>query len=95
VNVLHDAADSWLTVGWETVVERNPEVIVICDYGDVSAERKKDFLLSHAPLRDVSAIKHRRVFVLDYADLVESPRNPSAVARLGAYLRAVAEGRED
>jgi iron complex transport system substrate-binding protein len=95
VNVLHDAADSWLTVGWETVVERNPEVIVICDYGDVSAERKKDFLLSHAPLRDVSAIKHRRVFVLDYADLVESPRNPSAVARLGAYLRAVAQGGED
>ncbi|GHI01990.1 iron transporter [Streptomyces cellostaticus] len=90
VNVMHDVADSWTTVGWESVVKRDPDVIVICDYGDVSAERKRKFLLSYAPLRNVSAVKHRRIFVLDYADLVESPRNPSAVARLGSYLRAVA-----
>ncbi|GAB7110395.1 ABC transporter substrate-binding protein [Streptomyces phaeofaciens JCM 4814] len=88
-NVLHDVQDSWTTVGWETVVARDPDVIVICDYGDVSAERKKDFLLSYAPLRGVSAVKHRRIFVLDYVDLVESPRNPSAIARLAAYLRTV------
>ncbi|MET8562684.1 ABC transporter substrate-binding protein [Streptomyces flaveolus] len=89
VNVMHDVADSWTAVGWESVVERDPDVIVICDYGDVSAERKKKFLLSYAPLRDVSAIRHRRIVALDYADLVESPRNPSAIARLGAYLRTV------
>ncbi|MFJ9629510.1 ABC transporter substrate-binding protein [Streptomyces sp. NPDC101175] len=90
VNVMHDIKDSWTTVGWETVVRRDPDVIVICNYGDVSAEQKKKFLLSYAPLRDVSAVKHRRIFVLDYVDLVESPRNPSAIARLGAYLRTVA-----
>lgn len=87
VNVMHDVRDSWTTVGWESVVERNPDVIVICDYGDVSAEQKKKFLLSYAPLRNVSAVKHRRIFTLDYVDLVESPRNPSAIARLGEYLR--------
>ncbi|MEU3788808.1 ABC transporter substrate-binding protein [Streptomyces fructofermentans] len=87
VNVMHDLADSWTTVGWETVVERDPDVIVICDYGDVGAEEKREFLLSYGPLRNVSAIRDKRVFVLDYADLVESPRNPSAIARLGAYLR--------
>ncbi|WP_153812185.1 ABC transporter substrate-binding protein [Streptomyces sp. SUK 48] len=92
-NVMHDVADSWTTVGWESVVQRNPDVIVICDYGDVSAEQKRKFLLSYAPLRNVSAVKHRRIISLDYADLVESPRNPSAIARLGAYLRAVPAGR--
>ncbi|MFI9757859.1 ABC transporter substrate-binding protein [Streptomyces sp. NPDC051963] len=90
VNVMHDVADSWTTVGWETVVERNPDVIVICDYGDVTAEQKKKFLLSYAPLRKVSAVKNKRIFTLDYVDLVESPRNPSAIARLGKYLRATA-----
>lgn len=89
VNVMHDVDDSWTTVGWESVVERNPDVIVICDYGDVSAEQKKKFLLSYGPLRNVSAVKHKRIFVLDYVDLVESPRNPAAIARLGAYLRSV------
>ncbi|WP_318205630.1 ABC transporter substrate-binding protein [Streptomyces sp. SCL15-4] len=93
VNVMHDLADSWTTVGWETVVRRNPDVIVICDYGDVSAEQKKKFLLSYAPLRNVSAVRHRRIISLDYADLVESPRNPSAITRLGAYLRTVRTGR--
>ncbi|MEU9660591.1 ABC transporter substrate-binding protein [Streptomyces chartreusis] len=89
-NVMHDVADSWTTVGWETVVERDPDVIVICDYGDVSAEQKKKFLLSYGPLRNVSAVRHKRIFVLDYVDLVESPRNPSAIVRLGTYLRTVA-----
>ncbi|MET9968822.1 ABC transporter substrate-binding protein, partial [Streptomyces sp. NPDC006356] len=93
VNVMHDVQDSWTTVGWESVVRRDPDVIVICDYGDVSAEQKKKFLLSYAPLRNVSAVKHKRIFVLDYVDLVESPRNPSAIARLGTYLRTVAEER--
>ena len=89
VNVMHDVEDSWTTVGWESVVRRDPDVIVICDYGDVTAEQKKKFLLSYAPLRDVSAIRHKRIFVLDYVDLVESPRNPSAIARLADYLRTV------
>jgi iron complex transport system substrate-binding protein len=93
VNVMHDLDDSWTTVGWETIVERDPDVIVICDYGDVSAEQKRRFLLSYAPLKNVSAVKHKRVFVLDYVDLVESPRNPSAIARLGAYLRSVTDRR--
>ncbi|MFI1104466.1 ABC transporter substrate-binding protein [Streptomyces melanogenes] len=93
VNVMHDVADSWTTVGWESVVERNPDVIVVCDYGEVSAEEKKKFLLSHPPLRNVSAVKNRRIFTLDYVDLVESPRNPSAIARFGAYLRTVAGKR--
>lgn len=91
VNIMRDLDDSWTTVGWETVVERDPDVIVICDYGDVGAEQKRKFLLSYGPLKNVSAVKHKRIFVLDYVDLVESPRNPSAIARLGAYLRSVVE----
>ncbi|MFC6065355.1 ABC transporter substrate-binding protein [Streptomyces ochraceiscleroticus] len=86
-SITHDLADSWTTIGWETVVERNPETIVICDYGDTTAEQKKRFLLNYKPLANVSAIKHKRIVTLDYADLVESPRNASAVERLGAYLR--------
>ncbi|MBW1603393.1 ABC transporter substrate-binding protein [Streptomyces sp. JJ66] len=86
-HVMADLEDSWVTVGWETVVERDPEIIVINDYGDVSAEQKETFLKSFAPLKNVSAIKNDRIVVLDYADLVESPRNPAAIETLGAYLR--------
>ncbi|WKX71137.1 ABC transporter substrate-binding protein [Streptomyces sp. XD-27] len=92
-HVMKDLEDSWTTVGWETVVERDPEVIVINDYGDTSAARKRDFLLSYGPLRNVSAVKHRRIYVMDYADLVESPRNPAAIVALAAYLRGIETSR--
>lgn len=94
-HIMKDLDDSWTTIGWETVVERDPEVIVINDYGDTSAEQKRRFLESYPPLREVSAVKHGRIVVLDYAELVESPRNPAAVATLADYLRAVADDRQD
>ncbi|MFE6222739.1 MULTISPECIES: ABC transporter substrate-binding protein [unclassified Streptomyces] len=89
-HVMKDLADSWATVGWETVVERDPEVIVINDYGDTSAEQKRRFLKSYPPLAGVSAVKNDRIVVLDYAELVESPRNPAAIASLAADLRRFA-----
>ncbi|MFJ4795370.1 ABC transporter substrate-binding protein [Kitasatospora purpeofusca] len=88
-NVTGDLADSWTTVGWETVVERDPEVIVINNYGTPDAEAKRQFLKSFPPLAGVSAVRNDRIFVLDYVDLVESPRNPAAVTALAAYLRTV------
>ncbi|MER5770370.1 ABC transporter substrate-binding protein [Streptomyces sp. NPDC001985] len=81
-HVMKDLEDSWTTVGWETVVERDPEVIVINNYGGTTAGQKKDFLRSYPPLAGVSAVRNNRFVVLDYVDLVESPRNPAAVEKL-------------
>lgn len=86
-HIMKDLEDSWTTVGWETVVERDPEVIVINDYGDTSADQKRKFLKSYPPLAQVSAVRNDRIVVLDYVDLVESPRNPAAVSSLAAELR--------
>ncbi|WP_109028859.1 ABC transporter substrate-binding protein [Streptomyces rubrogriseus] len=85
-HVMKDLKDSWTTVGWETVVARDPEVIVINDYGDTTAEQKRRFLRSYKPLANVSAVRNDRIVTLDYVDLVESPRNPAAVGSLAAYL---------
>ncbi|MFE0798735.1 ABC transporter substrate-binding protein [Streptomyces sp. NPDC058812] len=88
-HIMKDLKDSWTTVGWETVVDRDPEVIVINDYGDVTAEQKRKFLKSYKPLANVSAIKNDRIVVLDYVDLVESPRNPMAISSLAADLSSL------
>ncbi|MFG3223457.1 ABC transporter substrate-binding protein [Kitasatospora sp. NPDC048194] len=91
-NIMGDLADSWVTAGWESVVRRDPEVIVINDYATPSAEEKRAFLKSFPPLAGVSAIRNDRIVVMDYADLVESPRNPAAISTLAAYLRTVPAG---
>ncbi|MCK1798191.1 ABC transporter substrate-binding protein [Streptomyces sp. XM4193] len=94
-HVMKDLADSWVSVGWETVVERDPEIIVINDYGEVSAGQKERFLKSFPPLRNVSAVRNDRIFTLDYVDLVESPRNPQAITELGAYIRETVDRRAE
>ncbi|MFF2727751.1 ABC transporter substrate-binding protein [Streptomyces sp. NPDC058008] len=88
-HIMKDLKDSWTTVGWETVVARDPEVIVINNYGDTTAEQKRTFLRSYKPLANVSAVRNDRIVVLDYVDLVESPRNPAAISSLAAELRNV------
>ncbi|MGW8557936.1 ABC transporter substrate-binding protein [Streptomyces tubercidicus] len=88
-HIMKHLKDSWTTVGWETVVARDPDVIVINNYGDTSAAQKKKFLMSYPPLANVSAVTHHRIYVMDYADLVESPRNPAAVSDLARYLRGI------
>lgn len=92
-NVMHEVNDSWVTAGWESVMQRDPEVIVINDYGAVSAEEKRNFLKSLPALAGVSAIRNDRIFVMDYVDLVEGPRNPAAVDSLARYLRTAARAR--
>ncbi|MEU7091396.1 ABC transporter substrate-binding protein [Kitasatospora aureofaciens] len=91
-NIMGDLADTWVTAGWESVVERDPEVIVINSYATPSAEEKRAFLKSFPPLANVSAIRNDRILVMDYVDLVESPRNPAAISTLADFLRTVPAG---
>ncbi|OLL76316.1 ABC transporter (iron.B12.siderophore.hemin), periplasmic substrate-binding component [Pseudonocardia sp. Ae168_Ps1] len=86
-NVLADVDARWTDVGWETVVERQPEIIMILDYGDQSAEQKIDYLTSLPQLRSVPAIAERNFFVLDYNEGISGPRNIDGLERFGAYLR--------
>src|SRR5690606_17103900 len=44
VNIMDDVLSSWVEVGWEPVIERNPDIVVIVNYGDVTAEQKADFM---------------------------------------------------
>ncbi len=51
VNIMDDLDKSWATVAWEPVVERNPQVVVIVNYGDVTAEQKIAFMKATRLLR--------------------------------------------
>ncbi|MCG6577824.1 ABC transporter substrate-binding protein [Pseudomonas sp. AF32] len=81
-NILDDLETSWTRVNWENVVERNPQVIVIVDYGEVSAEQKQQFLLDNPALQSVDAIKHRRFIVIPYVQATPGIDNVLAVQTL-------------
>ncbi|UZE06892.1 ABC transporter substrate-binding protein [Pseudomonas corrugata] len=81
-NILDDVETSWTRVNWENVVERNPEVILIVDYGEVSAEQKQQFLLDNPALQSVDAIRDRRFIVIPYVQATPGIDNVVAVQTL-------------
>jgi iron complex transport system substrate-binding protein len=85
-NVLEDIEASWTRVNWESVVERNPEVIVIVDYGEISAAQKQTFLEQHPALQSVSAIRNQRFVVIPYVGATPSLENVEAIETIAAGL---------
>jgi len=81
-NILDDVDASWTRVNWETVVERNPQVIVIVDYSEITAEQKIEFLLKNKALQSVDAIKNQRFIVIPYVQATPGIDNVLAVETL-------------
>ena len=86
-NIMDDVEASWLEIGWEPVIERNPEVIVIVNYGDVTAEQKIEFMKSNPAFAAIPAVVNDRFVVLEYVAATPGPRNIAAVKRLAAAFR--------
>lgn len=81
-NIMDDVEKSWVEVSWEPVIERNPEVVVIVNYGEVKAEDKIAFMKNNPAFKNVDAVKNDRFVVLDYVEATPGPRNIDAIARL-------------
>ncbi|MCY1183191.1 Vitamin B12-binding protein [compost metagenome] len=81
-NILDDVDASWTRVNWETVVERDPQVIVIVDYSEITAEQKIRFLLNNKALQSVDAIRNQRFIVIPYVQATPGIDNVLAVATL-------------
>ena len=81
-NIMDDFEKSWATVTWEEVVERNPEVVVIVNYGNVTAEEKRAFMMNNPAFADLDAVKNDRFVTLEYVEATPGPRNINAVKKL-------------
>ncbi|PZX39549.1 iron complex transport system substrate-binding protein [Roseinatronobacter thiooxidans] len=87
-NIMDDVDASWTRVAWEPVVERNPELVIIVNYGDVTAEQKIAFMKSNPAFAAMDAVRNDRFVVLDYVEATPGPRNIRAIATLAEAFRA-------
>lgn len=85
-NIMDDVAKSWTEVSWEPVIEKNPEVIAIVDYGEVTAAQKIAFLKNNPAFRNIDAVKNDRFVVLPYVEATPGPRNIEAIGKLAKAL---------
>jgi iron complex transport system substrate-binding protein len=85
-NIFADLSNSWMRANWEDVIHRDPEWIVIIDYGQPNAAGKIAFLLARQELAQITAIRERRFVVLDYAAATPGPRNVESIRALAEAL---------
>lgn len=91
-NVFDDTRDEWPQISWETVADRNPDVLVIGDLTRTtqtaeSAAKKIDFLESNPVTRTMDAVKNRRYVLLSGQALNPTIRTVEGLERVAAGLR--------
>ncbi|MFG3407097.1 ABC transporter substrate-binding protein [Streptomyces sp. NPDC048142] len=91
-NVFDDTHDEWPQVSWETVADRNPDVLVIGDLSRTiqtaeSAEKKIEFLESNPVTKKMDAVKNRRYVLLSGQAMNPTIRTVEGLERVAAGLR--------
>ncbi|MGI5220329.1 ABC transporter substrate-binding protein [Nocardia sp. CA-290969] len=90
-NIFDDLNDSWTSASWEAAAQRDPQAIVIVDYGAGPANTvaaKIEQLRRHPLMAGTTAVRENNFLALPYAALVEGPRNPQAVLSVAEFLRS-------
>lgn len=84
-NIYSDVTEVWTTVSWETLIARDPDIIVVIDMDWESAEERIARLKAMPELADMTAIQNERFVVIHYRQIMPGLRNAEAV-------RVLAEG---
>ncbi len=83
-NVFEGDFNYWGAVSWESVLEADPQYIIVMDYlagGDL--QEKIDFLNTNEALQDVDAVKNGNIFSLGLTDVTGGVRNAEAIGTMG------------
>lgn len=86
-NATKGMADSrWFNTSVETLVETNPDVIIINDYGSQTVEEKMDFINSNPALSEVPAVKNGKILTIPLVAVMQDVRAASACRTIAEYL---------
>ena len=87
INCTKGMADSrWFNTSVETLVDTNPDVIIINDYGKQTVEEKRSFAFDNPALADVPAVKNNRVLVIPLVEVMQDVRAATACRKIAEYL---------
>lgn len=82
-NIFSNLENDYAVVSFESIVDKNPDIIVVTDYySGIPAERKVDFLKNHPGLKEVRAVQGGRIYIIGLADIAPGVRNAGAVNKL-------------
>ncbi|MET3769531.1 iron complex transport system substrate-binding protein [Marisediminicola sp. UYEF4] len=88
-NIAADVADTWSPLGWEAIIDSDPDVIVLVDASWNAAASKIELLESNPATAALGAVQSSRYLVVPFAAGEAGVRNVSATADLAQQLAAV------
>jgi iron complex transport system substrate-binding protein len=91
-NAMDDTHEEWPQVGWETVADRDPDVLVLGDLTRRSqtaetAAKKIEFLESDPVTRNMTAVREKRYVLLSGQAMNPTIRTVEGVEQVAAALR--------
>lgn len=91
-NIFTEGEKPYFKTTWEVLGERQPEAIVVLDYGATSAEDKIDYLRNQPIMSTTPAIRENRIVVVPLSDFFESSRMTTSVETIARELHPQAFG---
>lgn len=86
-NIFDDLTDKqWVTVSYEEVIKREPDVIVIHDYDSPSVEEKIAEIKANKVLSQLDCVKNERFVIIDLESVLPGNRMAYAVELLAKGL---------
>jgi iron complex transport system substrate-binding protein len=87
-NIYGEAPGKWLTVQWESVMEQNPDWIIVMQFysSSMDAVKKVNLLKTNAATKTLDAVKNDRILVMELSDVTSGPRAPAAVERMAKHF---------
>jgi iron complex transport system substrate-binding protein len=86
-NVAGDIDQTWSSLGWESIVDDDPDVIVLIDADWNTAQSKIDLLESNPATARLAAVKNHAYLILPFAASEAGVRTVSAAASLADQLK--------
>lgn len=88
-NVYADVHDTWTSAGWEDIVAKNPDVIVLVDATWNTADSKKAALAANPATAALDAVRNQRYVVVPFPATEAGVRNVDAVQEIVDQLAAL------
>lgn len=88
-NIAAEVHDTWTPLGWEAVVNADPDVIVLVDATWNTAQSKMDRLASDPATANLTAVKNKRYLIVPFPAGEAGVRNAPATVDLAVQLAAL------
>jgi len=74
-NIFSEQPGTWQIASWPSIVQADPEIILLVDYGLGDAFYKRQDIEQNAELQSISAVRNQQYFVIPYSAAINGIRS--------------------